>query len=161
MVQNDLATHNRVAPVELAARIVTLRLAETFVISRESSDEDDVVQVELRHDGVTGFGEGAPIERYESEPSAVAYLEDDRAAPRRRPVRARGDRGAPAGGENAARAALDGPCTTCRESCSACPSGGCSGCRGQARRPPGRWLGDPDDMARRAEGRRSGSAGSS
>ena len=51
--------------MELTARIATLRLAETFVISRESSDEDDVVQVELRHDGFSGFGEGAPIERYQ------------------------------------------------------------------------------------------------
>ena len=50
--------------MELTARIVTLRLAETFVISRESSDEDDVVQVELRHGAITGYGEGAPIERY-------------------------------------------------------------------------------------------------
>ena len=62
--------------MELSARIVTLRLAETFVIAREASDEDDVVQVELRHDGVSGFGEGAPIERYdESGASALAYLE--------------------------------------------------------------------------------------
>ena len=29
--------------MELTARIVTLRLAETFVIAREASDEDDVV----------------------------------------------------------------------------------------------------------------------
>jgi hypothetical protein len=44
VVQNDLATHNaRVAPVDLTARTVTLRLAETFVIARESSDEEDVV----------------------------------------------------------------------------------------------------------------------
>ena len=62
----------RVAPVELTARIVTLRLAETFVIARESSDEEDVVQVELTHAGVTGFGEGAPIERY-GESGAVSY----------------------------------------------------------------------------------------
>ena len=77
MVQNDLATHNvRVEPVELTARIVTLRLVETFVIARESSDEEDVVQVGLTHDGATGFGEGAPIARYgESGESALAYLE--------------------------------------------------------------------------------------
>ena len=46
------------------------------MIARESSDEDDVVQVELRHDGVSGFGEAAPIERYgESGASALAYVE--------------------------------------------------------------------------------------
>ena len=44
--------------MELTARIRTLRLAETFVIARESSDEDDVVQVELTHDGVTGLRRG-------------------------------------------------------------------------------------------------------
>src|SRR4249919_3078224 len=98
----------RVAPVELTARIVTLRLAETFVISRESSDEDDVVQVELSHDGVTGCGEGAPIERYdESGESALAYLEevaaglgDDAFALEQIEARL-------PPGENAARAALD------------------------------------------------------
>ena len=62
--------------MELTARSLTLRLAETFVISRESTDEDDVVEAELTYDGVTGFGEGAPIERYdESAESALAYLE--------------------------------------------------------------------------------------
>src|SRR2546423_5215537 len=62
--------------MEVAARIVTLRLAETFVISRESSDAADVVQVEVRHEGVSGFGEGAPIERYgESAESALQYVE--------------------------------------------------------------------------------------
>jgi TetR/AcrR family fatty acid metabolism transcriptional regulator len=34
--------------VESSARIVTLRLAETFVISRSAEDEAEVVQVELR-----------------------------------------------------------------------------------------------------------------
>src|SRR5207237_10645233 len=36
-----------VALVDVAARIVTLRLAETFVISREAADTADVVQVEI------------------------------------------------------------------------------------------------------------------
>ena len=49
--------------MEVSARIETLRLAETFVIAREASDEAEVVQVELRHEGVSGFGEAAPIER--------------------------------------------------------------------------------------------------
>src|SRR6266568_9194580 len=51
--------------VEVSARIVTLELAETFVISRDASDTADVLVVELRHSGVSGFGEAAPIERYE------------------------------------------------------------------------------------------------
>src|SRR5437764_2078703 len=39
----------RVSAVEISARIATLELRETFVISRESRDEEDVVWVELRH----------------------------------------------------------------------------------------------------------------
>jgi L-alanine-DL-glutamate epimerase-like enolase superfamily enzyme len=62
--------------VELSARIVTLELAETFTIARGSQDTADVVEVEIRHDGVSGFGEAAPIERYrESAESALAYVE--------------------------------------------------------------------------------------
>jgi hypothetical protein len=61
----------------VSARIETLRLAETFVISRESQDTAAVVQVEVAHDGLSGFGEGAPIERYgESAESALAYVEE-------------------------------------------------------------------------------------
>src|ERR1700730_10031254 len=61
--------------MELDARIVTLRLAETFVISRESAGTADVVQGELRYRGVSGFGEGAPIERYgESAGGALAFV---------------------------------------------------------------------------------------
>jgi hypothetical protein len=40
--------------VQVSARIVRLRLAQTFVISRESSDEAEVVQLELTHGGVSG-----------------------------------------------------------------------------------------------------------
>src|SRR5213079_388565 len=63
--------------MDVTARIATLELAETFVISRESQDTAEVVQVEIAHDGVSGFGEGAPIERYgESAESALQYIED-------------------------------------------------------------------------------------
>src|SRR5260221_8746596 len=56
--------------------MATLRLGETFVISRESQDEVEVVEVELRHGDLTGFGEAAPIARYdESAGSALAWLE--------------------------------------------------------------------------------------
>jgi L-alanine-DL-glutamate epimerase-like enolase superfamily enzyme len=62
--------------VELSARIVSLELAETFTIARGSQDVAEVVQVEIRHDGVPGYGEAAPIERYrESAASALAYVE--------------------------------------------------------------------------------------
>src|SRR3954462_15131860 len=63
--------------MDATARIASLELAETFVISRDSQDVAEVVQVELRHGGVSGFGEGAPIERYgESAESALQYIED-------------------------------------------------------------------------------------
>ena len=141
MAQNHFATDAvRVPPVELTARIVTLRLAETFVIARESSDEEDVVQVELRHDGVTGFGEGGAdraLRRVGRVGARVSRGGGGRA--RRRPVRARGDRGA---GCRRARTRpgrrSTAPCTTCRGSCSASRSGGCSACRGPARRRRGR-----------------------
>src|SRR5438552_17641991 len=54
-----------VSAMDLSARIVTLRLAETFTISRGSEDEADVVQIEISHDGHSGFGEAAPIDRYD------------------------------------------------------------------------------------------------
>ena len=139
--------------MHLTARIVTLRLAETFVISRESSDEDDVVQVELVHDGVTGVGEGAPIERYdESGESALAYLEaaaallgDDPFALEEIEVRL-------PPGQNAARAALDGALHDLQGKLLGIPAWKLLGLPRAG--PPTSWtvwLGDPDDMARRAE----------
>ncbi len=62
--------------MEVGARIVCLELAETFTIARGSQDTADVVEVEIRHDGVSGFGEAAPIDRYdETAASALAYVE--------------------------------------------------------------------------------------
>ena len=62
--------------MELSARIATLELRETFVISREARDAEDVLWVEIEHDGVTGHGEAAPIERYDqTAASACAYVD--------------------------------------------------------------------------------------
>ena len=62
--------------MEVSARIVALELAETFTIARGSQDTAEVVEVEIRHDGVSGFGEAAPIDRYdESAASALGYVE--------------------------------------------------------------------------------------
>ena len=62
--------------MEVRAEIVRLQLAETFVISRESQDWADVVQVTLTHDGIVGRGEAAPIGRYhETAASALAFVE--------------------------------------------------------------------------------------
>ena len=63
--------------MRLDARIQTLRLAETFRIARSSQDEAETVVVAIEHDGVTGYGEAAPIDRYEeSAASALAYAQE-------------------------------------------------------------------------------------
>jgi L-Ala-D/L-Glu epimerase / N-acetyl-D-glutamate racemase len=139
--------------VEVSARIVTLELAETFVISRSARDAEDVLVVELRHSGVSGFGEAQPIERYdESVESAQGYLEehaellgDDPFAlegvMERLPVR-----------EFAARAALDAALHDLQGKLLGQPVWRLLGL-GRAGPPTSWtvWLGDPDDMARRAE----------
>ena len=137
----------------VSARVVTLRLAETFVISREAQDTAEVVHVELEHDGVRGFGEAAPIARYdESAASARAYVDEhadllgddsfaldeifDRLPPR----------------EYAARAALDAALHDLQGRLTGEPVWRLLGLRRAG--PPTSWtiwLGDPDDMARRAE----------
>jgi len=62
--------------VDVSARIVSLELAETFTIARGSQETADVVELEIRHEGVSGFGEAAPIDRYgESVESSLAYIE--------------------------------------------------------------------------------------
>ncbi len=63
--------------MDVSARIVTLELAETFVISRSARDSERVVEVSVTCSGVRGFGEAAPIARYEESPeSAEAYVEE-------------------------------------------------------------------------------------
>jgi L-alanine-DL-glutamate epimerase-like enolase superfamily enzyme len=139
--------------VEARATIVTLELAETFVISRSARDTEDVVHVELEHSGVRGYGEAAPIERYdESAESALAYvhehaglLGDDPFALEevleRLPAR-----------EFAARAALDAALHDLQGKLLGQPVWRLLGLRQVG--PPTTWtiwLGDPDDMARRAE----------
>jgi L-alanine-DL-glutamate epimerase-like enolase superfamily enzyme len=139
--------------VELSARIATLELRETFVISREARDAEEVLWVDIRHEGVTGHGEAAPIERYaESPESARAYAEemadvlgDDPFALEdimtRLPAR-----------EFAARAAIDGALHDLQGKLLGQPSWRLLGLPRTG--PPTSWtiwLGDPDDMARRAE----------
>lgn len=48
--------------MELRSHVTTLRLAETFTIARSSVDVEDVLHVELEHDGVVAYGEGAPVD---------------------------------------------------------------------------------------------------
>jgi L-alanine-DL-glutamate epimerase-like enolase superfamily enzyme len=139
--------------VELTARIATLRLAETFVIARSAEDEAEVVDVELRHEGRSGFGEAAPIDRYEeSAASALAYLEEAAAALGDDPFALDEifERLPP--GEQAAKAALDGALHDLCGKLAGLPVWRLLGLRRAG--PPTSWtiwLGDPDDMALRAE----------
>jgi L-alanine-DL-glutamate epimerase-like enolase superfamily enzyme len=130
-------------------------MAETFVISRGAADEADVLDVEIRHDGVSAFGEAAPIERYEeSGESALAFaqeaspllgddpfaFEEIEARLRERP------------GEQAAKAAIDAALHDLCGKLVGLPAWRLLGLRRVG--PPTSWtiwLGDPDDMARRAE----------
>jgi L-alanine-DL-glutamate epimerase-like enolase superfamily enzyme len=139
--------------MEVSARTATLQLAETFVISRESQDTAEVVQVEIVHDGVTGYGEANPIERYgESAESALAYVEEHAAALGDDPfalddIEARLQRR-----EFAARAAIDAALHDLQGKLTGLPVWRLLGLRRAG--PPTSWtiwLGDPDDMARRAE----------
>jgi L-Ala-D/L-Glu epimerase len=141
--------------VELDARTATLRMAETFVISRGAADEAEAVVVEIRHDGVSGYGEANPIERYEeSAASALAFareaeelLGDDPFA-----LEAIGARLRERPGEQAAKAAID---AALHDLCGKLVGQPVWRLLGLERAGPPTswtiWLGDPDDMARRAE----------
>jgi L-alanine-DL-glutamate epimerase-like enolase superfamily enzyme len=141
--------------MEIAARIVRLPLAETFVISRESQDEAELVEVELRAHGQSGFGEAAPIERYEeSAASALAFVEasgellgDDPFA-----LEEIGERLTERPGEQAAKAALDAALHDLAGKLLGVPVWRLLGLRRAG--PPTSWtlgLGDPDETARKAE----------
>jgi L-alanine-DL-glutamate epimerase-like enolase superfamily enzyme len=140
--------------MEVHAEIVRLGLAQTFVISRESQEWADVVHVTLAHDAIEGRGEAAPIERYgETAASALAFLErhgrlvgDDPFA-----LEAIGGRLAEIPGEQAAKAALDAALHDLQGKLLGLPVHRLLGL--PRRGPPTSWtvwLGDPDDMARRA-----------
>ena len=86
-----------VSAVELEARIGTVTTREPFVIARGTEEENEVLWVEIRQDGVTGCGEAAPIPRYDESAAVGAGLcAGGSGGARRRPVRARGDHGAAA-----------------------------------------------------------------
>ena len=139
--------------MEVSARIVTLELAETFVNARESSDTADSLVVELRHSGVSGFGEAAAIERYgESAESARAYVEEHGDALGDDPFALEDVFARLPAREFAARAALDAAFHDLQGKLLGQPVWRLLGLRRAG--PPTSWtvwLGDPDDMARRAE----------
>jgi L-Ala-D/L-Glu epimerase len=141
--------------MEVDARVVRLRLAETFVIAREAADHADVVHVTVSHAGSSGHGEAAPVARYEeSADSALAFvnahadlLGDDPFA-----LEEIGERLASIPGEQAAKSALDAALHDLQGKLLGIPTFRLLGVPRAG--PPTSWtiwLGDPDDMARRAE----------
>ena len=140
--------------MHLNARIVTLELSERFVISRGAKDSADVVHLELEHAGETGYGEAAPTTRYEeSAESALAFLEglddlgDDPFAHDEIEARL-----AEHPGQMSAKAAIDAALHDLGGKLTGLPTWRFLGLRREG--PPTSWtiwLGDPDDMAQRAE----------
>ena len=141
--------------VEIEARIVRLELAETFVIARDATDYADVVHVSIGHQGMSGFGEAAPVDRYDESPkSAKRFVEehgellgDDPFA-----LEELGERLAAVPGEQAAKAAIDAALHDLQGKLLGIPTARLLGVPRSG--PPTSWtiwLGDPDDMARRAK----------
>jgi L-alanine-DL-glutamate epimerase-like enolase superfamily enzyme len=140
--------------VQLSARIATLELVERFVISRGAQETADVVHVQLEHGGETGYGEAAPTTRYEENAeSSLAFLEglddlgDDPFAHDEIESRL-----AETPGQMSAKAAIDAALHDLGGKLTGLPTWRFLGLRRAG--PPTSWtiwLGDPDDMARRAE----------
>jgi L-alanine-DL-glutamate epimerase-like enolase superfamily enzyme len=138
--------------VKATARIATLELAETFVISRGARDTEQVVEVELFCDGVRGYGEAAPIDRYgESAESAVAYVEENAGLLGGDPFAIEEIMARLPASEQAARAAIDAALHDLQGKLVGRPVWQLLGLRRAG--PPTSWtiwLGDPEDMAGRA-----------
>jgi L-alanine-DL-glutamate epimerase-like enolase superfamily enzyme len=141
--------------VEVESRLVRLQLAETFVIAREAADYADVVHVSVTHDDETGHGEAAPTERYdESAESAKRFVDEHGHLVGDDPFALEdvGERLASIPGEQAAKAALDAALHDLQGKLLGIPAFRLLGLPRKG--PPTSWtiwLGDPDDMARRAE----------
>ena len=133
---------------------MTLELAETFVIARGARDAEDVVHLELAASGVRGYGEAAPIDRYgESPESARVYIEEHADALGDDPFAIEAIMERLPEREFAARAAFDMALHDLQGKLLGRPVHQLLGLRRAG--PPTTWtiwLGDPDDMARRAEG---------
>jgi L-Ala-D/L-Glu epimerase len=139
--------------VELRATIGTVTTAEPFVIARGTEEVNEVLWVELRQGGVVGRGEAAPIPRYdESAQSALAYAEGCAAELGDDPFAIEEIMERLAQREFAARAAIDAALHDLQGKLVGRPVYQLLGLRRLG--PPTSWtiwLGDPDDMARRAE----------
>jgi L-alanine-DL-glutamate epimerase-like enolase superfamily enzyme len=139
--------------MQLSARIEALPLAEPFVIARHTTEVADVVWVELEHEGERGYGEAAPIERYDESPqSALAYLEEAAGSLGDDPFALDEIMSRLPEREYAARAALDAALHDVCGKLAGVPVWRLLGLRRTG--PPTSWtigLGDPAEMARKAE----------
>jgi L-Ala-D/L-Glu epimerase / N-acetyl-D-glutamate racemase len=140
--------------VRLTHRRATLRLAEPFTISRETTVEEEVLWVEIATDGVSGFGEAQPQPHYgESIEGAEAFLDEAADLLGEDPfaLEAVGLRLAELEGNFAAKAAVD---AALHDLCGKLVGRPAWQLLGLERGGPPTswtiWLGDPDDMARRA-----------
>ncbi|MGH3036854.1 MAG: dipeptide epimerase, partial [Gaiellaceae bacterium] len=141
--------------MRLTHRRATLRLEEPFTISRSTSVEEQVLWVELAVDGAAGFGEAQPQDHYgETIEGAEAFLDeaagllgDDPFA-----LEAVEARLAELPGNRAAKAAVDAALHDLCGKLVGQPVWRLLGLEPGG--PPSSWtiwLGDPDDMAHRAE----------
>jgi L-Ala-D/L-Glu epimerase len=138
--------------VELSARIGRVTTREPFVIARGTEEENEVLWVEIRQEGVIGRGEAAPIPRYdESAESALAYAEEAAGALGNDPFAIEELMARLPAREFAARAAIDGALHDLQGKLLGRPVYQLLGLPRVG--PPTSWtvwLGEPDDMARRA-----------
>jgi L-alanine-DL-glutamate epimerase-like enolase superfamily enzyme len=141
--------------VDLTYRPATLSLAEPFRISRETSLEEDVLWVEIRHAEHAGYGEAQPQAHYgESAESTAAFLDDVGDALGDDPfaLESIGRVLAERPGEMSAKSAVD---CALHDLCGKLAGTPVHRLLGFDRAGPPTswtiWLGDPDDMARRAE----------
>ena len=142
--------------MEVEARIVRLQLAETFVIAREAADYADVVHVSLTHEGVDRLRRGRAdralrrvggVGASRSSTTTARLVGDDPFA-----LEDIGERLGSIAGEQAAKSALDAALHDLQGKLLGVPAFRLLGLPRTG--PPTSWtvwLGDPDDMARRAE----------
>jgi L-Ala-D/L-Glu epimerase len=144
---------SKVADVHLSARIEALPLTEPFVIARETTEVADVVWIELEHNGSRGYGEAAPSERYTETPwSALDYVEQAAEQLGDDPFALDEIMSRLPATEYAARAAIDAAIHDLCGKLARLPVWRLLGLRRFG--PPTSWtigLGDPDEMARKAE----------
>ena len=141
--------------MQLTHRTVTVGLGAPFRISRLTCEEVDLIEVEVRHADAVGYGEAAPQDHYgESIESAQAFLDQAASLLGDDPFALDAIELALAElpGEWAARSGVDAALHDLCGKLAGIPAWRLLGVRRVG--PPTSWtvwLGDPDDMAQRAE----------